>query len=58
MSPFGPLFGGGDYYSQQMRGPHGPWMGCGCGSFLMVLVGILLVFTGCFSGCANLLFRY
>jgi hypothetical protein len=57
MSLFGTPFGG-DYYGRQVRGPYGPWMGCGCGSMLMILVGLLLVFTGCFSGCANFLFRY
>ena len=29
------------------RGPAGPWLGCGCSSFLMIAAGILLVFAGC-----------
>jgi hypothetical protein len=57
MGGFGPLFGGGGYYERQVRGPYGPWPGCGCSSLLMILLGILLVFMGC-AGCAsNVLFR-
>lgn len=41
----GPLFGGGDFY--QPRGPYGPWAGCGCSSFIIILAGLLLVFGGC-----------
>ncbi len=44
--PGGSLFGGGrDYFRPQ--GPHGPWLGCGCSSMLIVLAGILLVMGGC-----------
>jgi hypothetical protein len=45
--PFGPLFGGGGYYGNYGRGPYGPWMGCGCSSFLMIVAGFLLVMAGC-----------
>jgi hypothetical protein len=55
--PFGPVFGGGGYFGNYGRGPQGPWMGCGCTSILMILVGILLVFMGCAGGCSNMLFR-
>jgi hypothetical protein len=41
----GPLFGSGDFY--QPRGPYGPWAGCGCSSFFIILAGILLVMGGC-----------
>jgi hypothetical protein len=39
------LFGSGGYYNPQ--GPYGPWAGCGCSSFLIILAGILLVMGGC-----------
>jgi hypothetical protein len=42
MGPFG---GGG--YGSFIGGPRGPWAGCGCSSFLIVLAGILLVMGGC-----------
>jgi hypothetical protein len=29
------------------NGPTGPWAGCGCSSFLMIIAGILLVMAGC-----------
>ena len=45
--PFGPLFGGGGMPYGYGRGPAGPWLGCGCSSFLMIAAGILLVFAGC-----------
>jgi hypothetical protein len=38
--------GGGDYGP---RGPYGAWPGCGCGSLLIILAGILLVCGGCMS---------
>ncbi|HZV03547.1 MAG TPA: hypothetical protein VE999_00520 [Gemmataceae bacterium] len=41
----GPLFGSGGFYSPQ--GQYGPWAGCGCSSFLMILAGILLIMAGC-----------
>lgn len=39
----GGFFGGGDYGP---RGPYGAWPGCGCGSLLIILAGILLVCGG------------
>jgi hypothetical protein len=42
MGPFG---GGG--FSNLASGPHGPWAGCGCSSFLMIIAGFLLVMAGC-----------
>ena len=45
--PLGPLFGGGGYYGNYGRGPYGPWVGCGCSSFLMIIAGMLLVMAGC-----------
>jgi hypothetical protein len=45
--PFGPLFGGGGYYGNTVRGPYGPWAGCGCSSFLIILAGFLLILGGC-----------
>jgi hypothetical protein len=44
--PFGPFFGGGGGYGYG-RGPYGPWAGCGCSSFMIIIAGILLVFAGC-----------
>jgi len=41
-------FGGGGYFGNYARGPYGPWGGCGCSSFLMIIAGIILVFAGCF----------
>ena len=41
----GGLFGGGGWYHPQ--GPYGPWAGCGCSSFLMIIAGVLLIFAGC-----------
>jgi hypothetical protein len=41
----GPFLGGGNYFSPV--GPRGPWMGCGCSSFLMIIAGIILVMSGC-----------
>ncbi len=38
-------FGGGGWASP--GGPYGPWAGCGCSSFFIILAGILLVFGGC-----------
>jgi hypothetical protein len=45
--PFGPFFGGGGGGYGYGRGPYGPWAGCGCSSFLIIIAGILLVFAGC-----------
>jgi hypothetical protein len=41
-------FGSGGYFGNYASGPTGPWAGCGCSSFLMILAGIILVFAGCF----------
>jgi hypothetical protein len=43
--PGGPLTGGGGYF--QPQGPRGPWAGCGCSSFLLVIAGIIMVMAGC-----------
>jgi hypothetical protein len=50
----GPLLGGGGFFgraSEQMgpSGPYGAWPGCGCGSLLIILAGILLVCGGFMS---------
>ncbi len=42
---FGGPFGGGGYINP--GGAYGPWGGCGCSSFLIMLAGLLLVFGGC-----------
>jgi len=39
------MLGSGDWY--QPRGPYGPYGGCGCSSFFIIMAGILLVFGGC-----------
>jgi len=36
----------GGYY--QPTGPYGPWGGCGCSSFFIIIAGIFLVIGGCF----------
>jgi hypothetical protein len=46
----GPLLGGGDFFGRMgPRGPYGAWPGCGCGSLLIILAGILLVCGGVLS---------
>jgi len=40
-------FGGGGYFGNATRGPMGPWAGCGCSSFLMVIAGAIMVMAGC-----------
>ena len=45
IGPGGPLLGGGGWY--QPQGPYGPYAGCGCSSFIIILAGILLVMGGC-----------
>jgi hypothetical protein len=45
MSFGGPFGGGGNYFNP--GGAYGPWAGCGCSSFLIMLAGFLLVFGGC-----------
>lgn len=40
-------FGGGGYFGNMASGPTGPWAGCGCSSFLIVIAGFLLVIAGC-----------
>ncbi len=44
--PAGPLLGGGGSYISP-SGPSGPWAGCGCSSFLIVIAGIIMVMAGC-----------
>lgn len=39
--------GGGGFGGLGPRGQFGAWPGCGCSSFLMIIAGILLVFSGC-----------
>ena len=38
--------GGGDY---SPRGPFGAWPGCGCGTLIMILGGIIVVCGGFLS---------
>jgi hypothetical protein len=45
MGSGGPLLGSGGFF--QPRGPRGPWAGCGCSSFFIIIAGILLVMGGC-----------
>jgi hypothetical protein len=43
-------FGGGQFggpFGNYVRGPHGPWAGCGCSGCLMIVAGLILVFAGC-----------
>jgi hypothetical protein len=40
-------FGGGGYFGNMASGPTGPWAGCGCSSFLMIIAGIIMVMAGC-----------
>jgi hypothetical protein len=40
-------FGGGGYFGNMASGPTGPWAGCGCSSFLMIIAGFILVMAGC-----------
>jgi hypothetical protein len=42
------MLGGGGFFGNEMspQGPHGIWPGCGCGSVLIILAGILLVCGG------------
>jgi hypothetical protein len=42
----GGFFGGGGGGQYGPRGPYGAWPGCGCGSLLIILAGILLVCGG------------
>jgi hypothetical protein len=46
MGSGGPLLGSGGFF--QPTGPRGPWAGCGCSSFFIIMAGILLVIGGCF----------
>lgn len=53
MSNGGP-FGGGGFFGREggqmgPRGPYGAWPGCGCGSLIIVLGGMLLVCGGLLS---------
>jgi hypothetical protein len=44
----GPLFGSGGLFGKLARptGMFGPWVGCGCGSLVIIVVGLLLVCAG------------
>jgi len=53
----GGFFGGGGANDLGPRGRHGPWPGCGCGSLLIILAGILLVCGGMLSFFENM-FRF
>ena len=44
---FGGGGGGGGLGGMGPGGQFGAWPGCGCSSFLMIIAGILLVFSGC-----------
>lgn len=50
----GPMLGSGGFFGgggggMGPRGPFGAWPGCGCGSLLIILAGILLVCGGLLS---------
>jgi hypothetical protein len=46
----GPPLGSGDFFGRMgPSGPYGAWPGCGCGSVLIILAGILLVCGGFMS---------
>jgi hypothetical protein len=48
----GPVLGGGGFFGRgdmNPRGPYGAWPGCGCGSVLIILAGLLLVCGGVLS---------
>ena len=52
----GPMLGGGGFFGRGggawnygPRGPYGAWPGCGCGSLLIILAGLLLVCGGFLS---------
>jgi hypothetical protein len=51
MSTGGPLFGSGGFFGGQgglgPGGPYGAWPGCGCSSLLIIVGGVLLIFSGC-----------
>ena len=42
----GPLGGGGFFGRMGPSGQFGAWPGCGCGSLMIILAGILLVCGG------------
>ena len=42
----GGFFGGGGGGQYGPSGPYGAWPGCGCGSLLIILAGILLICGG------------
>jgi hypothetical protein len=54
----GPLLGSGGFFggggTLGPRGPYGVWPGCGCGSLLIILAGILLVCGGVLSFFENM----
>jgi hypothetical protein len=53
MSNDGGMLGGGGFFGRGgdygPRGPGGAWPGCGCGSLLIILAGMLLVCGGVIS---------
>jgi hypothetical protein len=57
----GPMLGRGGFFGRAgdygPRGPYGPWPGCGCGSLLCILAGMLLVCGGAISFVENLFVR-
>jgi hypothetical protein len=52
---FGGMFGQGSQLGP--RGPFGAWPGCGCGSLLIILAGMLLVCGGVLNFFGNM-FRF
>jgi len=57
MSSDGPLFGSGGFFGRTAgpNGPYGAWPGCGCGSLIIVLGGMLLVCGGVLSWLETLM---
>jgi len=53
MSMGGDGLGGGGFFGRfggmGPGGPYGAWPGCGCGSLIIILAGIMLVCGGCVS---------
>jgi hypothetical protein len=58
----GGMLGGGGFFGRANnqygpRGPYGAWPGCGCGSLIIILAGILLVCGGVLAFFENM-FRF
>jgi len=58
----GPELGSGGFFGSigdQMRpsGPYGVWPGCGCGTVLIILAGVLLVCGGVLSALEGMFHR-